>query len=150
MKKQILFIILAFILILAVVLIGVANNREKINEISQFNSLFEKYKGQTLYGADVLTIINKAIDNNKTYAIAQDNKGYFIDDGKFTLKVELILLAKNEEEKIVENTYQMEDIERVGLTEFISSFGLTNFKCENIEYNSENRVNKIALKQQEL
>ena len=43
----------------------------------------------------------------------------------------------------------METLEKAGLNEFISRFGLTTFECTNIEYNSQNKVSKISIKQLE-
>ena len=65
MKKNILYILLILLIIIIVVVINISNNRIKQNTVSNFNTEFEKYKDKTLYGADILSIINKAIDNNK-------------------------------------------------------------------------------------
>lgn len=72
MKKSILIILFVLILIIAVVLINISNNNIKANAISKFNAEFEKYNDKTLTGADILTIINRAIDNNKEYKIEKD------------------------------------------------------------------------------
>ena len=87
--------------------------------------------GKTLYGADVLTVINKAIDKNSK-------------------KVEITFLSKDEEDNIKEVVYQMENLEKTGLSDFIASFGVTKFECTNIEYNSQGKVCKIHIKQLEI
>lgn len=101
-----------------------------------------------MYGADVLTIINKAIDNNKSNKVQKDNDGNYIEDEN-SIKVELTLLSTNEDGEEVEVIYPMETLEKAGLNEFISRFGLTSFECTNIEYNSQNKVSKIYVKQLE-
>lgn len=150
MKKTIFFIMMILILITAVVLVWISNNKAKERERQTFNIQFENYSGKTMYGADVLTIINKAIDNNTDYDIKKDEEGFYIEDNEHSLKVELILLSKNSEGKVEEKTYQMETLEKVGLNGFISNFGLTSFECSNLEYNKLKRVRKITVKQLEI
>lgn len=152
MKKVISFIILIIILILVMVLLRISNNKAKANEILKFNSQFEIYLKKTLYGADVVTLINKAIDNNndERYDIEKDENGFYIEDDIYSVEVELILLSKNEEGKIEKKAYKMETLENAGLTGFISNFGLTTFECTKIEYNHNNRVSKVIVKQLEL
>ena len=132
MKKNILYILLILLIIIIVVVINISNNRIKQNTVSNFNTEFEKYKDKTLYGADILSIINKAIDNNKQKEIKKDEKGNYIEDEEFSIKVDLILLSKDDEGNIEEVKYPMETLEKAGLEEFIKSFSITEFNLENI------------------
>ncbi|MCI9274972.1 MAG: hypothetical protein HFJ24_02865 [Clostridia bacterium] len=150
MKKNILYILLILLIIIIVVVINISNNRIKQNTVSNFNTEFEKYKDKTLYGADILSIINKAIDNNKQKEIKKDEKGNYIEDEEFSIKVDLILLSKDDEGNIKEVKYPMETLEKAGLEEFIKSFSITEFNLENIEYNSNGRISKILVKQLEI
>lgn len=150
MKKNILYVLLILLIIIVIVVINISNNRIKKNTISNFNVEFEKYKEKTLYGADILSIINKAIDNNKQNEIKRDEKGNYIEDDEFSIKVDLILLSKDDEGNINELKYPMETLEKAGLEEFIKSFSITEFNLENIEYNSIGRVSKILVKQLEI
>ncbi|MCI8393800.1 MAG: hypothetical protein HFJ23_08780 [Clostridia bacterium] len=150
MKKNILYILLILLIIIIVVVINISNNRIKQNTVSNFNTEFEKYKDKTLYGADILSIINKAIDNNKQKEIKKDEKGNYIEDEEFSIKVDLILLSKDDEGNIEEVKYPMETLEKAGLEEFIKSFSITEFNLENIEYNSNGRISKILVKQLEI
>lgn len=101
-----------------------------------------------MYGADVLTIINKAIDNNEANKVSKDENGNYIENEN-SIKVELTLLSSDENGELKEVVYPMETLQKAGLNEFLSSFGLTSFECTNIEYNSNNRVSKISVKQLE-
>lgn len=150
MKKIIFSIILVVILILAIITVAISNKNAKNNEIKAFNSNYEQYLGKTIYGADILTIINKAIDNNEKYAIEKDSEGYYLADSENVVKVELTLLSLDEDGQTKEVTHQMERLNQIGLDKFISSFNLTEFKCTNIEYAKNGKVNKIYVKQQEL
>ncbi len=80
MKKTVIYILLILFIILIIVLVNISNNNMKINNVKEFNSQFEQYKGKEIYGADILTIINKAIDNNEKYEIKKDENSEYIDD----------------------------------------------------------------------
>ncbi len=150
MKKIFFSIILLVVLILAIVLVGISDKNRKNNEISKFNTQFEKYNKETLYGTDILSIINKAIDNNEQYAIEKNQDGFYIENDTNSVKVEITLLTTDEDGKPKEVVHQMEELEKAGLDEFISIFNLTAFEFSKIEYNSQNRVSKIYVKQLEL
>lgn len=49
-------------------------------ELLEYNKGFEVYNKKIMYGADVLSVINKAIDNNKRYKVTneKDNE-YYVD-----------------------------------------------------------------------
>lgn len=77
--------ILLAILIISVMLymyiaMGNASQREqdvsKAEELSAFNKQYESYNKSSMYGTDVITVLNKAIDNNKKYG---NQSGYTIE-----------------------------------------------------------------------
>ena len=106
--------------------------------------------GQTLYGADIATIINKAVDNNEKYNVEKNLNGFYVENDENSIKVELTLLTTDKEGNKVEARYQMESLVNAGLNDFISSFSLTTFECTNIKYNSLGKVSKIFVKQIEI
>lgn len=100
---------LILILVIVVILVKISDNKQKITGISKFNEQFESiYKNRKIYGADVLTIINKAIDNNNIYDIEKDNDGNYKEDGNYCLNVELTLLGADENGQVYEVQYPME------------------------------------------
>ncbi len=150
MKKNLLYILVIFIIVIAIILVHISDKNSKRNEIAKFNVQYEQYFGHTIYGSDVLTMINKAIDNNQENNIPRDENNYYIDDDKSSVKIELVLLSKNDENEVEEKTYSMETLEKAGLSGFITNFNLTPFECSNVEYNSQKRISKITVKQLEL
>ncbi len=137
MKKTFLCIIVILIVIIIVIAVKIASNVAIANDIARFNEEIERtYKDKTLYGADVVTIINKAIDNNKNFNINKDENGNYISNDENSLKVDLILLSVSEKGEITEVCYPMEKLERAGLDGFVSSFSVTAFYKEKVEYNS--------------
>ena len=150
MKKIVFSILLVVVLIVAVICINISDRNMKRNKSSEFNSQFEKYIGQTIYGTDVLSIINKAIDNNANTGVQKDAEGFYIEDDQNSVKVQITLLSSKDDGEVVEVTHQMETLEKAGLDKFIASFNLTEFKCTNADYNKEGRISKIYLKQLEI
>ena len=151
MKRIFLYILVIFIIIIAIVLVHISDKNTQRNEISKFNVQFEQYVGKDIiYGTDVLTIINKAIDSNEKNKIARDENNYYIEDDSLSVKVDIILLSKNDKGDIEEKTFPMEQLEKAGLDGFVTNFNLTPFEFSSIEYNSQKRVSKIIVKQLEL
>lgn len=68
--------------------------------------------GKTLYGADVLSMINKAIDNNETSKIEKDENGLYIANDENSIKIELTLLSTDENGETKEVKCQMEALEK--------------------------------------
>lgn len=112
MKKNILFLFMAFILIIIIIFVNISNNKANANSILKFNNQFEEYKNKELYGADVLSTINKAIDNNNIHNVERNNQGQYIEDDNYSVKLELILLSKDKEGNIKEVIYPMETLEK--------------------------------------
>lgn len=51
-----------------------------------FNQGFESYNRKVMYGADVISVLNKAIDNNRAYDVETDYEGPYYMDIVFVLK----------------------------------------------------------------
>lgn len=61
-------------------------------QITKFNRDYESYDKKRMYGVDVLTVLNKAIANNKSYANVINDK-YYIGEGNYYIDVEITLLT---------------------------------------------------------
>lgn len=141
MKKNIIYIVIALIIIIVPIMIIVSNYKQTQNEINKFNLIYEKYKTGKYYGSEIGSIINNAINNNEKNEIEKDENGFYIDDDKYCIKI-LIQLKSDEELK----TYEMENLEKLGIDRFVKNFNLEQFECSEITYNSVGRINKIVFK----
>lgn len=56
---------------------------QKAEQLAKFNTEYEAYEKERLYGTDVITVLNKAINNNIKYT---DNESVYDIDVVFTLK----------------------------------------------------------------
>ena len=89
MKKTLLFILIALGITL-IALSGILVNRKFAeNEAKKPNLEYEYILEKEMYGTDVVTIINKAMDNNKRYEIAKDKNGNYINDNRYSIQVEI-------------------------------------------------------------
>lgn len=143
MKKTVIIILILFFIIIAIVAVDIKAKQDDEKAIKQFNIEYEQYLGKQIYGTEVTTVINKAIENNIKNNIAKDDAGMYINDNMYSLKVELNMIT-------VEKTYQMEQFYKAGLTEFVKNFNLIIFECSSIEYHEKTgRISKIVFTQLE-
>lgn len=143
MKKTIILFSIIFLCILLVVCVSFVQNRENLAIIKNENKEYEKYKNKEVFGLEVASLINKAINSNLKNEVLKDEKGFFIENGTDSIKVEIKLI--NEKEL---KSYQMETIEKVGTEGFIKNFNLILFKCTDIKYHEQTkRVSKIVFEQ---
>lgn len=143
MKKPLIVLITIFIVVVIIVTAIINTKQDNIKAIKQFNDSFEQYIGKQIYGTEVTTVISKAIKNNENYNIQKDENDFYINDNQYCIKVELNMIT-------VEKTYQMEQLYKAGLTEFVKNFNVITFECTNIEYhNKTGRISKIVFTQLE-
>ena len=64
----------------------------ELEQIAKFNQDYESYVKQKMYGVDVVTVLNKAINNNKKYANALSGK-YVKGENNYYIDVQLTLLS---------------------------------------------------------
>lgn len=143
MKKAFVVLIVFLIVIAIMVTIVLKAKQDDEKSLKLINYEYEQYLEKQIYGTDVATIINKAIDNNENYKIQKDESGFYINDNKYCIKIELNMIT-------IEKTYQMEQIVKAGLTEFIKNFNIVAFECTSIQYHEETgRISKIIFTQLE-
>lgn len=143
MRKTAIIFGMLMITLVFVISVSLMENNKNLTNIKKYNKQYEEYYKKTFYGTDVITLINKATNENLKNDVAKDEKGYFIDNGLNTIKIEIKLLN---DKKLT--TYQMETLTNVGLEGFIKNFNLIQFKCTNIEYHESTRkVSKMTFEQ---
>ena len=141
MKK--IFIFLAIVVIIvAIVGVRYISYKSEYNAVRRENADFEKYKDQEVYGLDVASIMNKAVDKNTKNKIEKDDNGNFIQNDENSIEIE-IYMSDNE------TTYKMENIYDAGTEQFVQYYGKIKFKCSTIEYHKKTgRIKYILFEQQ--
>lgn len=140
MKKLAVFFLMIIIVVVGISYIYLAN-KANYNMAQVENRHFESYAGQEISGAELTTIINKAVDNNINNEIQKDEKGKYINNDKDSIQIEIKML---DNDKI----YSMETLYGGGMDKFVQYYSEIRFKCTNIQYHSSTRKVKYMLFEQ--
>lgn len=130
MKKNIIYIFIIFCIITIYVSGKVLNFRESKIQVKNLNKEYEQYLDKAIYGTDIITIINTAIDNNNKLKVEKNNENNYIDNGKTSIKIYIKMLDTEEK-------YSMEVIEQVGISSFIDNFNTIKFKSSEVKYHKK-------------
>ena len=87
MKKNLLVILGIFLIIIAVISYIYYNYEKTARIAKQTNLEYEKYTQQEIIGSSLMTVINKATDQNEKNGVAKDkNKRYIENEEKRSKK----------------------------------------------------------------
>ena len=139
MKKLAMIFLIGVILIVGTSYVYL-NYKSNYNETRKANNQFESYYEKEFYGADVVTLINKAYDNNLTSQVEKDEKGMFIENDTNSIKIELKMLDREE-------TYSMEILYMNNMDKFIENYNSIKFKCIKIDYHKNGKVKYMLIEQ---
>lgn len=141
MKKQIIIIFVIMLTITFITISYITRYPKENIEIKKHNNWYESYLDKEIYGTEVVTIINKAIEENKKNKIQQDEKKLYISNNKNSVKIELKMIT-------IKKTYQMETIYNNDINNFIKHFNLIIFKCSEIQYHKKTgKISKMVFEQ---
>lgn len=137
--------IVIFFLIIIIIICGISylylNYKAEYRISKKANLEFEKYLNEEVYGIDLATVINRAIDNNEKNEVEKNNKAIYLNNNENSISIEI---------KMIDNDtiYQMETIYNKGIQNFINYYGKIKFKCVEIKYhNSTNKVKYMLFEQ---
>lgn len=140
MKKIAIFF--AFII---VIICGVSylylNYKADYNMSKKANMEFERYLNEDVYGVDLSTIINRAVDNNQRNEVNRNNKGIYLNNNTNSINIEIKMIDND-------SIYQMETIYNGGIQNFINYYSNIKFKCVEINYHSSTNKVKYMLFEQ--
>lgn len=141
MKKTLLLITAIILIIVFCILSYILQKRSELNEINYYNKQYEIYLNKDVYGTEVATIINKAVEQNEENEIPKDENGYYIENDADSIKIDLKMIT-------IDQTYQMETIYNNNIQEFVKNFNIVLFRCTNIEYHKQTgKISKITFEQ---
>lgn len=130
MKKYVLIIITIVLIIVAVVTYKVYDYRVTQNNVSNNNKTYNSFYEKEVLGTDVATLINKAIDNNNKNSVEKSNDGYYINNDKDSINIDIKF-------KDLDEPISMERIDELDPIRFVQNFGGFSFKCTKIEYHEK-------------
>ena len=141
MKKN-LFVIIGIFLIIIAILSYTYYNYKKINILAeQKNKEYETYTQDAILGSTLMTLINKASDQNEKNGVEKDKQNRYISNEENSIKIEVKFL---ESDKI----YAMESISSLGSEAFIKNYNNMNFIYTKKEYHEKTKYIKYMLFEQ--
>lgn len=139
--KKIIIILLVFIIVLCILLYNFNSIALDKQKISEENAEFELYLNKEIYGIDIASIINKAVDKNTKNEIQKDDKDFFIQNDENSIEIEVYLTEGDD-------IYKMEQIYKQGTEQFVQFFIDAKFKSSKVEYHEKTgRIKYILFEQ---
>ena len=140
MKKFVIFLVIVVAIVCAIsymYLNFIANRNTAITE----NMPYETYLNREIFGSDLASVINRAINDNNKNNVEKDEKGIYIANNTNSIKIQV---------KITDNdtTYDMETFYNSGMDNFIKYYNQIKFKCTNVEYHETTNKIKYMLFEQ--
>lgn len=141
-------------------LVGESESDNLQKEIMMFNKGFEAYNKKLMYGADIISVLNKAIDNNKSYGVEFYNEpensamlDYYVDvifsynrksiEGYGNDEIVTYSLKQNYTKG--ENTIKTQFLLPMLKGEnSVHSFKVAGFKCSGVSYVGKKDTNNIS------
>ncbi len=133
MKKTFVIILIILLILLAITSYYVYNTKRLLNLAENYNKFYEDYSKKEISAANLISIINKAIDDNEKNGISKKpNSIYYEENNENSIK---ITVGFSEEY----NNVPMENISQQGIETFMKVYQTAIFKCTNIQYHKETK-----------
>lgn len=134
-----------FFLVVIIIITGMSylylNYKANYENAKKENAQFVSYYNKEIYGAELATILNKAIDNNTKNDVKKDKKGKYINNNNNSINIDIRFTDDD-------TTYNMEKIYGGQIEKFVSYYNNIKFKCTKIEYHSSSDKVKYMLFEQ--
>lgn len=129
MKKIIIFLV-GIGIIVAIMSYVYFNYRIMKNEAKRENMQYENYYQKEIYGTDLVTLMNKVVDENTKNEIEKDDAGLYKDNGKNSIRIDIKF---TDDDRI----HTLEEIYNSGTEVFVQYYNQIKFKCTKIEYHQQ-------------
>ena len=128
--KKIIIILLIFIVVLCILLYNFNSIALDKQKVAEENAEFEQFLNKEIYGIDIASIINKAVDKNIKNGIKKDDKDFFIQNDENSIEIEVYLTEGDD-------IYKMEQIYKLGTEQFVQFFIDAKFKSTDVQYHDK-------------
>ncbi len=129
MKKIVIFLVIV-VIIVAMVGYMYLNYKATYHEAQIKNAQYESYKGKEIFGTDLATLINKAVDDNVKNDIEKETSGLYKNNGTDSIRIEILFTDDNK-------VHTMEEIYNSGTDTFMQYYNQIRFICTNMEYHTK-------------
>lgn len=128
--KRFLILFSIVITVISIVWINYTQYKSEYKETQKLNLEFEKYYQKEVYGTDLTTIINKAVDENTRNKVEKDKDNQFVENEESSIKIDIKIID-------TDKVYTMENFYNGGMDKFVQYYGTIKFKCTKIEYHKK-------------
>ena len=136
MKKKVTIILTLLLIISSIVCLYIYNIKKIDNYSKQNNKEYEYFYKQEILGTTLISIINKATNDNEKNNIAKQKESiYYEDNQKNSVQITIKFLD-------IDRTVKMEEISQKQTENFVKVFATATFKCTNIEYHEKTKCIK--------
>lgn len=123
-------ILLIALVIIAIITYKFYNYRSIAINSANDNKTYKSFYNKQVLGTDVVTLINKTMDNNKQNGVKKNNDGTFIGNELNSVNIEVKF-------KELDKPIKMEKIYSQDTINFVQNFGAESFICTKIEYHKK-------------
>lgn len=141
MKKVLAILLVIIVVVVTIVIYNYSNYKTQLERTRKLNEEYETFTNSEILGTSLISLINKAIDNNKKNNISLDDNNLYIENETTSLNIEVIFTESEEK-------YPMEKIERLGSEQFIKNYASATFKCTKKQYHEKTNNIKYLLFEQ--
>lgn len=132
MKKNLIVILISFLIIIAIISYIYYNYQKTLILANKANSEYETYTEEEISGSMLMTLINKVTDKNEKENVEKDKNNRYIENKENSIKIEIKFLESDK-------TYDMEAISNLGSEAFIKNYNSMKFKCTKKEYHKNTK-----------
>ncbi len=141
MKKTFLILCCSIILLVIVFSFLYYNYQAGIAQAQKNNQEYESYTTNQILGSSLMTLMNKASNDNEKNNVEKDAEGMYIENDTNSIKIEVKFL---EADIIV----SMEKIQSLGEEQFLKNYRSMSFSCTKKEYHEKTKQIKYLLFEQ--
>ncbi|MGN1269701.1 MAG: hypothetical protein ACI4UU_02380 [Clostridia bacterium] len=136
MKKTFLILLTVIIVLILISSYYIYNARLMETSAQKNNKQYEEYCNKQILGTQLISLINKAIDNNeKNEVLKQQDSIYYENNNKNSIQ---ITVKFTETDRII----KMEDIAEKSTENFVKYFSTAIFECTKVEYHKDTQYIK--------
>ena len=141
MKKNLIILLIFAIVIFIIISYNYYEYKASIEKVAKYNKEYEWYLEGEIYGADIATIINKAVNQNEKNGVEKDEQNYFIENNENSIKIDIHILEND-------TIYNMKRINKKPIEDFVKNFNTIKFKCVKKDYHESTQKIKYILFEQ--
>lgn len=123
----------------------------KTEQLSAFNKEYESYNRKLIRGVDVISVMNKAIDNNKKY----EEDDYYTINVQFKMAEPMVFQKDGKTSSTItfdiNRNYDMNDFYLIkNNTDAFTDFKRRIFDCKEVRYNKNGRINYMRFEERRM